>query len=70
MQRKIAVLFALVLLLGFRVGTARKSASHGQGEPHEQSHLGNSGQKLLQKMDVDPEIIAISASPTVLQALR
>ena len=41
----------------------------GGSKPHQQPGLGDSGKKLLQKQGIEPEIIAISDSPTVLQAL-
>src|SRR3972149_4541792 len=41
----------------------------GGSKPDQQPGLGDSGKKLLQKQGVEPEIIAISNSPTVLQAL-
>ena len=73
MRRKIAAYFcAVISLLGF-AGSAlaqeKLRLAWAGVSPTNSPIWVIQDKKLLQKMDVDPEIIAISASPTVLQAL-
>lgn len=73
MQRNIAAyFFAPVLLLGFAgsvLAQEKLRLAWAGVSPTNSPIWVIQDKKLLQKMDVDPEIIAISASPTVLQAL-